>query len=175
MQIFLPLIIVIGVSFIKPLYVNRYMIPVTVAEVFAVALAIFAIKNTTVQKIAGFTALLFILAFNIWYPDKHAKIDIRSTLQQVNMLKTPTDVVIADNPLIVFETMYYASPGTPVYLYNPNNNEFPKFVGEGLIGENQMVRDYPPYPIRAFVIHQNGTFDVVFRTPISARPANKTL
>lgn len=162
-QIYLPLILVIGVSFIKPFYVNRYMIAVTIAQVFAMALAIYAIKNATLQKIAAVVALLFILSFNVWYPSQHAKVDIRSTLQQVNMLKTPTDVIIADNPLIVFETMYYARRGSRVYLYNPYHNVFPKFVGEGLVGENQMVSDFPPYPIRAFFIHQNGTFDVVYK------------
>jgi hypothetical protein len=174
-QIFLPLVVVIGVSFIKPLYVNRYMIAVTVAEIFTVALAIYSIKNARVQKTVGIVALLFILIFNVWYPEKHAKIDIRSTLEQVNILKAPTDVIIADNPLIVFETMYYAKSGSQVYLYNPNNNEFPAFVGDGLVEANRMVRDYPPYPIRAFVIHQNGTFDVMYRAPVSARPVQKAL
>lgn len=166
-QIYLPLLFVIGVSFIKPLYVNRYMIAVTIAEVILVALAIYAMKHVLAQKIAATAALLFVLAFNTWYPNKHAKVDIRSTFVQVNTLKTPTDVVIAEDPLIVFESMYYASPDTPVYLYNPYHNPFPLFVGEGLVTQNQMVDDYPPYPIRAFLIHQDGTFNVVYKTPVT--------
>lgn len=165
-QIFLPLIIVIGISFMKPLYVNRYVIPVSIAEVFIIALGIRAIQNTTIQKIAGVLWLLFILGFNIWYPDKHAKVDIRSTLTQINMLKSPTDVVMADNPLVFFETVYYSADRNHVYLYNPNLTPFPWYVGGVLVSPSQMVSSYPPYPIRAFMVHANGTFDVIFRTAL---------
>jgi uncharacterized membrane protein len=165
-QIYLPLILVIGISFIKPFYVNRYVIPVTVAEVMIIALVIYAIRNTMVQKVAAALCLLFVLGFNIWYPDKHSKLDIRSTVTEINMLKSPTDVTIADNPLIFFETIYYSTDRAKVYLYNPNNNPFPWYVGGPLVTPSQMVSTYPPYPTRAFMVHANGTFDVVFRTTL---------
>jgi hypothetical protein len=165
-QIFLPLLVVIGISFIKPLYVNRYVIPVSIAEVFIIALGIKAIQNTNIQKIAGILWLLFVLGFNIWYPDKHAKVDVRTTLTQINMLKSPTDVTIADSPLIFFETIYYSTDRAHVYLYNPNLSPFPWYVGGPLVTPAQMVSSYPPYPIRAFMVHTNGTFDVVFRTAL---------
>ena len=50
----LPLAMVIGVSFFKPLFVNRYLIPVTITEVFLVAFAIEAIQNHLVQKLFAF-------------------------------------------------------------------------------------------------------------------------
>ncbi len=165
-QIYLPLILVIGISFIKPLYVNRYVIPVSIAEVFIIALAIYAIRSATVQKIIAAACLLFILGFNIWYPDKHEKVDIRSTLTHIKMLKSPTDVTIADNPLVFFETIYYSADKNHVYLYNPNLTPFPWYVGGVLVSANQMVADYPPYPIRAFMVHADGTFDVVFQTSL---------
>lgn len=165
-QIYLPLVVIIGISFLKPLYVNRYVIPVSIAEIFIVALAISAIRNAATQKIIAALCLLFVLVFNVWYPNKHAKLDIRATLTQINMLKSPTDVVIADNPLILFETIYYSTDKNRVYLYNPDNNPFPWYVGGVLVSPSQMATDYPPYPIRAFMVHANGTFDVVFKTPL---------
>jgi uncharacterized membrane protein len=174
-QIYLPLIVVIGISFIKPLYVNRYVIPVSIAEVMIIALAIYAIRNTTVQKITAAICLLFVLGFNIWYPNKHAKLDIRATLTQINMLKSPTDIVIADNPLIFFETIYYSTDKNRVYLYNPDHNPFPWYVGGVLVSPSQMVSDYPPYPIRAFMVHANGTFDVVFRAAMPTRSIHTSL
>lgn len=174
-QIFFPLLAVIGISFIKPLYVNRYVIPVSIAEVFLIALGIKAIRQPKIQKVVGILWLLFVLGFNIWYPDKHAKLDIRRTLQQVNALKTKTDVIVADNPLVFFETIYYSKDRTHVYLYNPNNNPFPWYVGGVLVSPSQMVSDYPPYPIRAFMIHTNGTFDVVFQTAIPAASTGAAL
>src|SRR5258706_5803201 len=74
-QIYLPLIVVIGISFIKPLYVNRYVIAVTIAEIFIIALAIQTIRRPWIQKIIAAIALFFVIGFNIWYPDKHAKLD----------------------------------------------------------------------------------------------------
>lgn len=174
-QVYLPLIVVIGISFVKPIYVNRYMIAVPVAEIFLVALAIYAIKNAKTQKIVAACCLLFVLLFNFWYPDKHAKLDIRSTMRQVNALKTPKDVVIADNPLIFFETMYYSSDQSRVFLYNPEGNPFPWYVGDTIVDPKQMVRDFPPYPTRAFVVHQDGTFDVVYTVAVSQRPMPKRL
>ena len=173
-QIFFPLLVVIGISFIKPLYVNRYVIPISIAEVFIVALGMHAIQNTKLQKIAGVLWLVFIIGFNFWYPDKHAKLDIRSTIDQINAVKTKTDVVIADSPLIFFETLYYSTDKPHVYLYNPDSNPFPWYVGDALVSPSEMVTDYPPYPIRAFMVHTDGTFDVVFRTPVeptSAQPS----
>jgi len=174
-QIYLPLIFVIGISFIKPLYVNRYMIAVTIAEIFSIAIAIYSLKNTATQKIAAAACLLFVLAFNMWYPDKHAKLDIRATMRQVTALQSPSDVVIADNPLIFFETIYYSRDRSRVFLYNPDFNAFPWYVGDSIVSKSQMVSDYPPYPTRAFVVHQDGTFEVVYKAPITIRPAKKSL
>lgn len=167
-QIYAPLILIIGISFFKPLYVNRYVIPVTIAEVFLTAMAIAAIRKPVVQKMVGAVILLFILGWNIWYPDKHAKFDIRAVMTQVNSLQGKNDVILADSPLIFFETMYYSKDKTKVYLYNPQNSPFPWYVGDAIVSPSQMVADYPPYPMRGFLVHTDGTFEVVFQTPISA-------
>jgi len=174
-QIFFPLLVVIGISFVKPLYVNRYVIPVSIAEVLIITMGIYAIRNTTLQKIAGVLWLLFVLGFNIWYPEKHAKLDIRKSFRQINVVKTKTDVVIAENPLIFFESVYYSTDRNHVYLYNPDNNPFPWYVGGPLVSPSQMVTDYPPYPVRAFMVHADGTFDVVFRTAIPPQSTRSSL
>lgn len=172
-QVYVPLIIVIGISFFKPMYVNRYMIAVTIAQVILIALALYAIRNPIIQKIAAALCLMFILGFNVWYPPLHAKTDIRETVRQVNALKSPTDVIMTDSPLVFFETMYYSGDPTHVYLYNPEMNEFPWYVGDAIVNPKQIVSEYPPYPIRAFVTHQNGKFDTVYTAPILVQPVNK--
>ncbi len=164
-QIYLPLIAVIGVSFFKPLFVNRYMIPVTIAEVLVISLFIYGIKKPMIQKILAAIFLLFIIVFNFWYPDKHPKLDIRQTITEVNMLTTSRDVIITDSTLVLFETIYYSKSPDRVFLYNPERSPFPWYVGENIISESQMVYDFPPYPMRAFLIHENGTYDVVFQAP----------
>lgn len=162
----IPLTIVIGASFIKPLFVNRYLISVTIAEVFLIALAIEAIKNRFLQKIFAVCFLLFALGFNVWYPSQHAKLNIRSTIQEVNALKGKDDVILAQSPLIFFETIYYADKGSRVFLYNPQNSPFPWYVGGVLVSESQMATDVPVYPARAFVVAQDGSFTISYRAPI---------
>lgn len=164
-----PLGLVVGVSFIKPLFVNRYLIPVTIAEIFLVVFAIERIKNTQLQKIFAFGAVLFVLCFNLWYPDKHKKSDIRTAIREVTALKTKDDVIYALSPLVLFESQYYSGDRSQVYLYNPNNSPFPWYVGESLVTQNQMKSEYPVYPVRAFLIGEDATYMIAYRTPLPAR------
>ncbi|MEK7587291.1 MAG: hypothetical protein AAB457_00530 [Patescibacteria group bacterium] len=158
----LPLAMVIGVSFFKPLFVNRYLIPVTITEVFLVAFAIEAIQNHLVQKLFAFCFLLFAFGFNVWYPSQHAKIDIRKTLMEVNVLRGKQDIIVAASPLVFFESIYYSGDSKRVFLYNPSNIAFPAYVGDALITPAQMIRDFPTYPTRAFLIHEDGTFEITY-------------
>lgn len=163
--IVVPLAIVISISFVKPLFVNRYLIGVTVAQVFLIALAIEAIKNSFFQKFVAWCFVLGALAFNFWYPSQHAKLNIRATLQEVNALKMKDDIILSQSPLIFFETIYYAAKDSRVYLYNPHNVPFPWYVGGVLVSEEQMLSDLPVYPTRAFLVAEDGSFTITYRAP----------
>lgn len=164
-----PLVLVIGISFIKPLFVNRYLIPVTIAQVLLIGLALGSIKNKTVQKLWAAGLLLFILFFNVWYPSQHAKLDIRKTIQEINTLKAKDDLVLTDSPLIFFETIYYSHDKNHVYLYNPNSGAFPWYVGSAIVSPSQMISLLPLYPTRAFIVHVDGAYTVSYRVPLVAR------
>lgn len=163
--VFVPLAIVVGVSFFKPLFVNRYLIGVTVAEVFLLVLAIESINNHLLQKLGAWCLVLGVLAFNTWYPPQHAKLNIRATIQEVNALKGKSDVILAQSPLIFFETIYYADKGSRVFLYNPQNSPFPWYVGGVLVTEDQMISDLPVYPTRAFLVAEDGSYSIAYRVP----------
>ncbi len=173
LMIYVPLIFVIGISFIKPLFVNRYMMPVAQAEVILIVLAIAAMKRPWVQKLVAGTWLIAILAVNAWYPAQHAKTDIRRTMREVNALKTKTDVIYAETPLIFFETLYYSDDRSAVYLFNPDDNPFPQFVGSAVFPADRMIADIPRYPRRAFLIHKNGTFDIVYSAHVNSLARTK--
>ncbi len=162
-----PLVLVVGVSFLKPLFVNRYLIAVTVAEVFLLCFAISAIKNSFVQKLTAFGFLLFVIIFNLWYPKEHPKLDIRKTINEVTMLKDKQDLILVDNPLAFFETIYYAKDQAQVFLYNPNNSPFPWYVGGSIVSSSQMTNTFPEYPVRAFLVHADGTYTLVYQTPLA--------
>jgi uncharacterized membrane protein len=159
----LPLALIVGISFIKPLFVNRYLIPATVGLVMLTGLALDALKaKPFLQK--GLTALAIagLVGFNLWYPDKHPKLPIRDTITQINVLRGEDDVILASSPLIFFESVYYSKDPSIVFLYNPQGSAFPWYVGDAIFSPSQMVRDFPPYPMRGFLVGQDGTFDIVY-------------
>lgn len=162
----LPLAAVIAISFVTPLFVNRYLIPTTIAEVLIVSAAIFAIKNTVLQKAAAGVLLAGVLWFNWWYPPQHAKAPIRNSFDQINVIAKPDDIFLASDPMIYLETLYYAKDKSRVYLYNPRNNVFPWYIGDALITPSRMIRDYPQYPMRAFLIYPDTTYEIVYRMPL---------
>jgi len=165
-MIFIPLGIILGISFYIPLFVNRYFIPVVIAQVFLVVFAIELIKNKIFQKIAATVVLLFVLGFNVWYPNHHPKKNIRAVVYEVQKLAGVHDVILVDSPLILFETLYYASDPSRVFWYNPQGNPFPWYIGDIAFLPSQVVREVPPYPFRAFIIHRNSTFEITYNTAL---------
>lgn len=165
-MIFVPLIIVLGISLYKPLFVNRYFMPVTIAQIFVVIFAIECIKNTMLQKIIATCVLLFAIGFNLWYPSRHPKKDIRAVVYEIQTLAGSDDVILTDNPLILFETLYYSSNRTQVFWYNPNGIPFPWYIGDIVFSPIHVLRDLPTYPIKAFIIHGDSSFDVAYNAPM---------
>lgn len=161
-----PLGAIIGISFIKPLFVNRYLIPTTIAEVMIIAFAISSIRFKPLQKLVAGTALLFVFWFNWWYPPEHAKLPIRNTLNEIHTVMKNEDIYLAADSLIYLETLYYARDRTRVYLYNPENGAFPWYVGDALITADRMIREFPIFPKRAFFIKNDATFEVTYRMPL---------
>ncbi len=166
-----PLAVIIGISFIKPLFVNRYLIPVTVAEVLVIVAAIDAIRNPLVQKVTAALLLLSVLWINWWFPPEHPKTPMRDALAQVNALVKNDDVILADNALIYLETLYYAKDRSRVYLYNPDHAPFPWYIGDALFSPSRAVSDYPMYPSRAFVVHSDATVTIAYRLPMGNHTA----
>lgn len=164
LMIFIPLIVVIGISFIKPLFVNRYVIPVTIAQVMMVAGAIAAIRHPLIQRLTAAAVLLFVLFINMWYPLAHPKLDMRSVVKQINALARSEDLILSDSPLVFFETIYYSRDRSRVFLYNPEHHPFPWYVGSSVVSQSQMVDQLPFFPTRAFLVHDNGSYELVYRT-----------
>lgn len=167
--LYIPLITILTISIYKPLFVMRYMIPATVSEIFLIAIAMSHIKNFTLQKIIGSCICLSLVWFSIWFAPNHKKIDIKSVVSEINALQKTQDVIFVDDALILYETMYYNKSSSPIYWYNPDNSSFPWYIGDYIVEKNQIISDIPPYPYRAFLIHLNGTYEIVYNAPISLK------
>jgi hypothetical protein len=159
------LVVCIGVSFIKPLFVNRYLISVSAALVLSCAAAIGAIRTSWIQKLLAVASFGLIIWVNWWFPLQHPKLPIRDTLTQINALAKPTDVYLAASPIIYLEVKYYAKDRSKVYLYNPKQGIFPWYIGDALVSPSDMVIDFPLYPARAFLIADDGSYEIVYRMP----------
>ncbi len=163
----IPLGLCVGISFIKPLFVNRYLVSVTIALVLVITTAIQSLRNATLQKICAASLLIFVIWINWWFPQQHAKLPIRTTMASINSIQKDTDLFFAATPMIYLEVKYYAADRSRVYLYNPTNGVFPWYIGDAVISTKDMTQDLPLYPTRAFLIHDDGSYDIVYRIPIS--------
>lgn len=164
--VFVPLVSVLSVSFLKPIYVNRYLITVSVAQMFLLILSISCLPLKKVRLIA--TTLLFSISvfFLLYLPSYIKKVDIRSTFAQVNSQARENDLVFANTPLVFFESLYYFHDRSRVFLYNPNKVSLPDYLGKILIPEEKHLSVFPEYPQRTFMIYENGQFELFSSLPI---------
>jgi 4-amino-4-deoxy-L-arabinose transferase-like glycosyltransferase len=174
LTIIIPLTIVIGVSFIKPLYVNRYLISVTISEIILVGLGLYSIKN----KYLNISITLIILSatvwFNMWYPAQHAKFPYRTAMQEINSIRQKNDVIFATSSLNFLETLYYAKDKNNIYFYSPNGSPFPWYVGDTIFSNSQLATKIPPYPIRAILVNPDGTYNISYHLEIEKyQPSSK--
>jgi mannosyltransferase len=160
--LFIPLIIVLGVSLIKPIYVHRYVVYVVPAEIFLLTIGITQIKRK--QLLMGLAAfiLLFTFATNfILVPDFHRKVNVQSTFEKIKTNIKTGDIIISKTPLIFYESLYYAPPTNKVLLYNPNRIHVPRYVGsEGMPETVWINNNMPLFPNRAFIVNEDGTFQI---------------
>jgi uncharacterized membrane protein len=166
MMIFIPLSLVIGFSFYKPIFVNRYLIPVTIAEVILLTYSLKVFTQPLIQKILAIFMLVFVLAFDCWYPQQHPKLAIRETFQEINRFKSPQDIVLASDAMIFMETLYYTNDKKSVKLYNPMNSPFPWYIGDAVFSPSYQIQILPHYPARAFFINTDGTYSIRYNLSI---------
>lgn len=159
--LFLPVTLVLLISYFKPIYVNRYFIFITVAEIFVTVIGISLLKNKFVRVILYTLYFILIAYFNIWFPPLHQKQDIRTTITEIKTLAKPSDLLYSQTPLTFFEANYYFKDRSRVFLYNPNKVAVPLYAGAGLIPETRMIYNLPEYPTKAFLIHDDASYEVV--------------
>lgn len=164
LMISVPLIGIIGISFIKPVFVNRYCIPVTIAEVILLCFTIQAISNKAGQKVLAGIFLAGIFFFNYWYAPYHKKTDVRKTFQEINLIRTEYDLVVASNPIIFMETLYYTKDKDSVRLYNPKHSLFPWYIGITVYSPSYEITTLPVYPNKAFLVSADGdTYTIQYK------------
>ena len=165
-MVFLPLTGILGISLIQPLFVNRYLIPVTIAEIFVLGYMIQARKTPYIQIMAATACVIGTLWFTCWFPMQHPKMDMRTPMTEIQSVLGKNDVIYADDALVYFETMYYAKDKNRVFIYNPSNTPFPWYIGDSMFNPNRMAKQLPQYPAKAFIIHTDGSYTSTYLLPM---------
>lgn len=159
--VFIPLGAVLGISFVKPIYVHRYVIFVTVGEIFVLSTAFHLFKSKLLR--AGFT--IIVIGFTVlanWYAVPfHRKADFAGSFAEIAQIIREGDIILAQTPLVYYESLYYATDPSRVYLYNPHGIVPPRYVGSVGMPPERWHATTTPYPAKSFIIHEDARYSVV--------------
>ena len=159
---FLPLSLTLLISFFKPIYVNRYLIFVTVAEIFLIVLGIEKFKNEKFKKIILVFLCSCVFMFNFWFAPFHQKRDFRKTMMEINQLVTPKDIILVNSAISFFEASYYAKNRSICFIFNQRGESIPSYIGKVVIPQDKILTKLPSCPNRAFLIYKDASFEIVY-------------
>ena len=157
--VFTPTILVLLISCIKPIYVHRYLIFVTVGELF-ILIALLGMFKKRALIFSGVLLVFISLALNIFMTPFHRKVDFAQTFAEIEEIKKPEDIILAKNPLSYYESHYYTDTKNSVFLYNPDALTPPRYVGNIGMPESRWKTEYPRAPHRAFLIDADGSYTI---------------
>jgi hypothetical protein len=159
---YIPLLLVVGFSFIKTIYVMRYMMFIVPAELLIISIAIFSVSRKWV-RVGLFTVVFGATSwFNFWYAPYNTKVDYRSTFSEISQTFQEGDIILSSTSLPFFESAYYARDEDDVYLYNPDKEHLPAYVGAVLIPEEKWMYTIP-IDKTSFMINEDGSYEKITR------------
>lgn len=158
--VFVPLSIVLTVSYFKPIFVNRYIITVSVAQLFLLMVSLQSLSWKKLKIFSSVFVLSIFVFFLFYLPPFIKKVNIRDTFTEITSLSRKDDLVLARSPLVFFESLYYFPDRERVYLYNPDMVKLPAYLGNVLIPNNKHTNTFPTYPKRAFMVYENGSYEL---------------
>lgn len=160
--ILVPLVLILGFSVLRrPIYVNRYMIFITIFEIMGILLFISSIKNKAVRSATAFFWLIFVIIFNIVIGPYHKKTDFKTTFMEINKKASQNDFVYTKTPISFLESAYYYKFPSRVFVFNPKNITIPNYIGTNAVFPNASKTSLPPSPSRVFFIADDASYEVI--------------
>ncbi|MDO8497989.1 MAG: glycosyltransferase family 39 protein [bacterium] len=157
-SVLLPFFIFI-IAFIHPLFLPRYLIYST--PLFLLLLVYLLHHHPPLLKIIFFAGLIYIaLHYQILQTTYRTKADIKKVLQEIKYLAHDNDILYVENELDYFLGEYYFQEDK-VFIYNKTYEELRFYIGKILIPKDHVTSALPSYPQRAFVLRQNGTYQIL--------------
>ncbi len=155
---FIPVFITFGLSFIKPLFLPRYLIA------SSVGLSMFLIYVIDeFPRLIGVLLTVILLFYSSLYLSLHiknrAKAPIKQTFREIKMLVRGDEKLYVTNELDFFTAQYYFDPNR-VYIYAKDYEEIPSYTGKVLIPKERIVHTLPLYPKKAFVLNDDLSYSI---------------
>ena len=153
----IPLLIVI-VSYIKPIFLPRYLIFSTVGLIL---LLIYIIERLPVvfRWLIIILLVLVTLNYNKLQIDLRQKADFRKSIFEVKSLMKKNDLLYVNSELDYFVVQYYFE-NQPVYISGMSYDQIHDYVGKVLIPKKQVAKSLPYYPNKAFVFNSDGSYQI---------------
>lgn len=160
--IFFPLILILGYSILRrPLFVNRYLIFVTVAEIMGISLGIWHLKNNIFKVLSASAWLITVLIINMILVPYHKKTDFKSTFADINYRSGKEDFVYTKTPIAYLESAYYYKNPDKVFVYNPNNIKIPDYIGITVVFNQSSRTTLPPSPSKTYLIDDDANYQLI--------------
>jgi len=142
-------------SFLKPIFLPRYLIFATVGLLLFMVLTIESMHVR--MKYILFVALLVV---SVHYGEVQilfrTKAPVRKTFMEIKQMMTKNDVVYVLHEYDFHPAEYYIND-SQVFIYNKSYEELPWFIGKVLIPKDKVTSLLPTYPRRAFIVEPDAT------------------
>lgn len=153
----IPLIVIV-VSFFKPVFLPRYFIFCS-AGLMLLFIYILEALPSTARYIIMVLLVLFTLGYQEIQVFVRKKSDLRRIISEIKYLVDKNDVMYVTNELNFFPAQYYFDENR-VYIYGKSYNSVPDFVGKVLMTKDRFTTVLPVYPKKAFILSSDTHYDI---------------
>jgi len=150
------------ISFFKPVFLPRYLIFSSVGMTLLLITNLESIENRYLRLAVMGMLVFFLLSYSQIQVLMRTKAPLKNTFAAIRSEIGVNDVVYITHEYDFHVAEYYL-PTHKVYLYKKTYAELPWFVGKVLIDKGAFRDTLPVYPIRAFIVDNNGSYSVMAR------------
>lgn len=160
--LFVPLFSILFYSVLKrPIYVNRYLIFITVFEIVGISMGVHSIKKRLLRISAASGWIIFLIYFNIFISPFHNKTDFRSTFNEINKITTNKDYVYTKTPIGFLESEFYYNNPDKVFVFNPDHIKIPNYIGINIVFSDPSRDAFPLSPSRTFFVSDDAKYELI--------------
>lgn len=161
-SLFIPISVIL-ISFIKPLFLIRYLIFSTVGFLL---LLILLLENIKSYKLLYIVLIICLFANTIRFQQlqikNRKKTNINKTIIDIRLMAGKNDVIYVKNYLDFHKVQYYFDENK-VFIYGKSYEEIPNYIGKALIPKTSIAEKIPIYPKKAFILNHNCSFEIATR------------